>query len=143
MSVFSNKRMLVIIASRYFVSSHKRFLHYGDCAIYLARRPFCSCGLLHQLQYLDYDLATIIFPNFEKDNRTQETGKRKNKNKKETAGAMAILEKVFGPIQKPGFEELKMDYDDYNKILESRFTKKTFPNGFRRLKTWLRKKISK
>lgn len=143
MSVLSNKYRLSVIVSRYFVPSHKKILHYGDCAIYLAQRFFCSCGLLHQLQYLDHALATIIFPKFEDELYYQDRGKKKKKSKKETAEAMAILEKVFGPIQKSSFEELKMDYDDYNKILNSCFTKKTFPYCFQRLKAWLKKEVSK
>jgi hypothetical protein len=69
-------------------------------------------------------------------------GTRKNKkSKKDIAKAMKLLEDIFGPIQKPSFEELKMDYEDMKKILDTLFTKKMFPGGFRRLEKWLQGEV--
>jgi hypothetical protein len=129
--------------ARYFVASKKQFLHYGDCEIYLARKPFCGCGLLHQLGYLDYTLASIIYPQYEDEGYLQHNGKRRKKNNKKDAAALELLEKIFGKIESPSFEDLKYDYDDYKKILNNCFTKKEFPSGFSRLDNWLKKKVAR
>lgn len=142
MKIASEIHKVKILIQRYWVECKKQFLHYGDCEIYSARRPFCSCGLLHQLRYLDYALAEIIFPRFSEDLYYQDMGsKRRKKNKKEITEAMKILENVFGPIQKSSFEDLKMDYDDMKKIMDTLFTKKMFPSGFRRLDKWLQGEV--
>lgn len=123
------------------MSGKKQILHYGDCEIYCAGKPFCSCGLLHQLHYLDHSFAGIVFPKFESDLSLQTNGKRR-RNKKQEAEAMAILESVFGKMEPPSFLDLKWDYDDYKKLLNNCFTKKEFPRGFNRLDYWLKKKVA-
>ena len=146
MNLLSEKSKMATLVTRYFVKIHKRFLHYGDCQIYVADRPFCSCGLLHWLRYMDYTLAKIIYPKFEADSCLEATGKKNirltKKRKEEYEQSMKILESVFGPLNRPSLEELKMDYDDMYKVLKF-FPKKAFPGGFRRLKKWLEKEIAK
>ena len=143
MNVVSQSHALSVIIARYFASSKKQFLHYGDCQIYLARRPFCGCGFLYQLGYLDHALANIIYPKYEKELYLQDTGKVYKRNRKEEAKSLALLEKVFGKIDPPSFEDLKYDYDDYKKILNNCLTQQNFPKGFKALDSWLRKAVAK
>lgn len=158
MNIASQSRNLNTIISRYFVSIHNQLLHYGDCEIYLGIRPFCGCGFLHLLGYLDYNLASIVYPQYENDLYLQDTGKKRRKNKKKDAEAKDILEKVFGKIEDAetkdilekvlgkidsSFEELKYKYNNYEKILNNCFTKKDFPQGFRRLDNWLKKEVAR
>jgi hypothetical protein len=143
MKIASEIHKLTTLIKRYWVEGKKQFLHYGDCEIYSAHRSFCSCGLLHQLRYSDYTLAEIVYPRFTDDLYFQDIGSRKKKkSKKETAEAMKLLESVFGPMQKPNYEDLKMDYDDMSKILNTVFTKKMFPGAFRRLENWVKKEVT-
>lgn len=145
MKIASEIHKVEVLIKRYWVECKKQFLHYGDCEIYSARRPFCSCGLLHQLRYLDGVLAEIIFPKYWDDLYYQDMGSRQKQKKKDKKGveeAVKLLESVFGPMQKPSFEDLKMDYDDMKKILDTLFTKKMFPGGFRRLDKWLRDEVA-
>lgn len=135
MNLESSKYTLKIIAERYFVKSKKQILHYGDCEIYAADRPFCSCGLLHQLNYLDYTLAKIIYPKFEDDNYLQASGIKRPKARV-SKKTLKMLEKVFGPMPAVNLEELKMDYEDYKKVLISSFGTKAF---IRRLDYWFKK----
>lgn len=145
MKIQSEIYKLGVIKSRYFFASKKQLLHYGDCNIYAGRRPFCGCGLLHQLNYLDYNLANIIYPKYQDDEYLQFHGKRPIKKKsQEEIESLKLLEKIFGPIKtKYSFEELKMDYDDYKKILKAHFTKKLFPICFGELKKWLHNEVAK
>lgn len=144
MKIISEIHKITMLISSFFVESRKRFCHYGDCEIYRARKPFCNCGFLYKLNHLDYTLASIIYPQFMDEMYIQDMGeRRKNKPKKETAEAMKLLEEVFGKIQKSSFEDLKMDYDEMFKILNTVFTPKMFPSGFRRLDKWLREEVKK
>lgn len=146
MQVHSETIKLKALITSYFWQSKKCFLHWGDCNIFSADRPFCSCGLLHRLHHLDYTLANIVYPKFESDMYLQDTGKRYRKSK-ETASQKAarqILEDVFGPINvKASLEDLKWDYDDMKKVLNTLFTKKMFPSVFKRLERWLQKEVAK
>src|SRR5581483_12173158 len=117
MSIAYQASVLSRIIIRYFDKSHKQIIHYGDCSIYLADRPFCGCGFLHQLYYLNSSLATIVYPKFEKDNYLQATGKKLIKSKKKEAETLAILESVFGKIDPPTISEIKYDYDKFKAVL--------------------------
>lgn len=148
MKLIAEEKYFSILVNRYFVKSKKQILHYGDCNIYAADKPFCSCGLLHWLRYMDYTLVGIIYPRFENDCWLEATGRKRRrqtkKQREEQKSALEILESVFGPLNKerPSLEEIKMDYDDINKILKF-FKKKDFPGGFRRLKRWLEQLVSR
>lgn len=123
----------------FFREDLKRFCHCGDCRIYSATRPLCDCGLLYRLSHLDYTLTTVIYPEFEAELYIQETGNKKppKQSKKQMAESMKLLEEVFGKIEKPSFEALKMDYDEMYKILDTVFSPKMFPSAYTRLKKWL------
>ena len=144
MNIASEVYKISMLVKSFFVESRKRFLHYGDCEIYRAERPFCNCGLLYRLNHLDYTLANIIYPEFENDVCLQETGSRRKKKitKASQKEALELLEKIFGPRHKPSFEELKMDYDDMHKVLNTLFTEKMFPSAFRRLEKWIQKEVN-
>lgn len=73
----------------------------------------------------------------------QDIGEKRKKPKKETAKAIKLLEGIFGKMQKSSFEDLKMDYDEMFKILNTVFTPKMFPSGFRRLDKWLIEEVKK
>lgn len=144
MQVASEVYKLGILIKRYWVESRKQLLHYGDCEIYSAQRPFCSCGLLHQLGYLDSTLASIVFPKYWDDLHYQDIGshRQKKKSTKKMAETMKLLESVFGKMEKASFEEIKMDYDDMYKIIDTYFTKRNFPSAFKRLDKWLQKEVT-
>lgn len=60
------------IKNRYFrpVIANKDgiIVHYADCDIYQAKEIYgfapCTCGLLHDLNWIDFRLAEKIYPNF-------------------------------------------------------------------------------
>jgi hypothetical protein len=143
MKIESEIHKLKKLIGSFFVESKKRFCHWGDCRIYSATRTFCDCGLLHRLNHLDYTLAEIVYPEFIDEMYIQDTGSRKKKPKKETDEAMRVLEEVFGKPQKPSFEELKMDYDDMHRVLNTVFSPKMFPGAFKRLDKWLRNEVKR
>jgi hypothetical protein len=70
-SMNENKK-LTEIRNRYFRSVIKRkdglITHHGDCDIHNAKEIYgfatCTCGLLHDLQWINYRLAEKIYPNF-------------------------------------------------------------------------------
>jgi hypothetical protein len=137
----SNK--LDTIKDRYFFLSKKSVLHYGDCDIYQATRPFCSCGLIYQLNYLDYDFASIIYPKYSDDSYLQDHGKKRRLNKKKDAENKKLFEEVFGILEPPSFEDIKQSYDSYNKALSICFMPKEFPGAFKRLEKWLIKQVER
>jgi hypothetical protein len=145
MNVHSEITKLKNLAKSYFRRDFKRFCHFGDCRIYSSQRPLCDCGLIYRLNHLDCTLASIVYPDFEDQLYTQETGKRKKRkiSKKEMAESMKILEEVFGKIEKSSFEELKMDYDEMYKILDTIFSPRAFPAAFKRLEKWLTNEVKK
>jgi hypothetical protein len=143
MNIHGQTTTLSKIIARYFVSSRKAILHHGDCDIYRADRPFCGCGLIHDLNYLDFTLAEIVYPKFMDDAYLQQHGKKKRRNKKKDAECIALLESVFGKIEPPCLEDIKLDYDDLSKILDICCTKTSFPSAYRNLKKWLHKKVSR
>lgn len=142
-SITSQSYLLNIIKDRYFCSSKKNFIHYGDCDIYQANRPFCSCGLIYQLNQIDYDLASIIYPKYANDSYLQDHGKRRRISKKEEAENQKFLESIFGKFNSPSFEEVKYDYNFYEKVLFNCFRKKEFPGAFSRLNKWVREQVNK
>jgi hypothetical protein len=92
---------------------------------------------------MDSTLAGIVFPKYWDDLYYQDMGSRKKKkSNKEVAEAMKLLESVFGKMEKPSFEEVKMDYDDMYKVIDSYFTKRSFPGAFKRLDKWLQEEIT-
>lgn len=144
MQVNSEINKLKRLSELYFAESKKQILHYGDCKIYKADRPFCDCGLLYRLDHLDFTLASIVFPNFNDDVYLQETGKKPPKREtKEQKESMRILEEVFGKAERPSLEILKMDYDDMYKVINTLFTPKMFPSAFKRLDRWLKQEAAR
>lgn len=145
MNIHSEINKLKTLIKSYFREDHKRFCHFGDCRIYSGTRTLCDCGLLYCLTHLDCTLATIIYPDFEAELYIQETGSKKypKQSKKQMAESMKLLEEVFGKIEKPSFEELKMDYDEMYKVLDTVFSPRMFPSAFKRLEKWLAAEIKK
>jgi len=145
MNIHAEINKLTTLIKSYFVAQHKRFCHYGDCRIYSATRSLCDCGLIYRLSHIDCTLASIVYPEFEEELYIQETGEKRARkvSKKERAEAMALLEKVFGKIEKSTLEELKMDYDEMFKIIDTVFSRRMFPGAYKRLDKWLAKEIKK
>lgn len=137
MSVFSQTRRLDKLRKRYFCQSIKELNHSFICRIYRADHAFCDCGLMHDLELLDFTLASIIFPNFEKHLAIQEGRDNVVAGPEEQAEAKKVLEEVFGPLNHPEMDEIKYEYDDMKRILKNVFKKKHFPMAFRRLDAWL------
>jgi len=137
-------RLKTLIKS-YFREDFKRFCHYGDCRIYSVTRPLCDCGLLYRLGHIDSTLARLIYPDFEDQLYLQETGKMKHpkQTKKQIAEAMKLLEEVFGKIEEPSFEEIKMDYDEMYKVINTVFSPRMFPAVFKRLEKWLANEVNR
>lgn len=60
------------IKNRYFRKTIKRpegmITHHGDCKIYQSKETYgmapCTCGLLHDLECLDWEVAELIYPDF-------------------------------------------------------------------------------
>lgn len=140
-----NIKIIENIKKRYFCHRKKEFLHFGDCSIYSAGRPFCSCGLLHELGWLDFNFSMMLYPKFEADDYLQTMGKKKPK--KETVNqkkAKELLEQIFGKIGlRQSFEDIKFEYDEYKKILKSILSKKECPGAYKRLNLWLTKELTK
>lgn len=145
MNFHAETSKLKSLVTSYFRGDLKRFCHCGDCRIYSANRPLCDCGLIYRLGHIDHTLAAIIYPEFDMELYIQETGKKKypKYNKKKMAEAMELLEKIFGKIEKPSLEALKMDYDEMYKIIDAVFSPKMFPAAYRRLKKWLADEVRK
>lgn len=141
--VTAQSTLLDTLKNRYFSFGRKGFVHYGDCDIYQATRPFCSCGLLYQFNHLDYYLAEIVYPDYSNESYLQDHGKKRRANKKKEAEAQKLLDAVFGKIDPPTFEEIKEDHDLYSKVLDSCFTKKEFPSAFKRLEKWVMQQVKK
>ena len=92
-------------------------------------------------------MAGIVYPKFWDELYLQDTGewpkKNNRKRKKEMEEGMKILEEVFGKLKRPSLEEIKMEYDDMYKALNSVFSPRMFPSAFKRLEKWLKDEISK
>jgi len=131
---FSEKHYLYEIRKRFGI----RTRHFGDCKIYRANKPFCDCGLLHDLQHIGFDLAKIIYTPYEKDLAKEEGAKKLTaKERKETE---QILEDVFGSIPKPTLIEIKYRYDEMKKLIRDAYGIYRVPNMKRRLDYHLKKK---
>lgn len=141
--VTSQSTILDTIKNRYFSYSKKSLIHYGDCDIYQANRPFCSCGLLYQLNHLDYYLAEIVYPQYNDDGYLQDHGKKKRINKKKEAETKKLFEAVFGVLEPPALEDIKDDYELYKKVLNACFAQKEFPSVFKRLDKWIVTQVNK
>lgn len=54
---------------------HKRYgnplMHHGDCSIFRADLPVCTCGLLHDLIPMDIEAQKTIYSGIEKDWETE------------------------------------------------------------------------
>lgn len=114
------------IRDRYFraVIAHPEghLVHFGDCETHRAMEMYkyapCTCGLLHDLRYIDHSLAMKIFPNMEKDESKQEAMVPGHRywtgppSEEERAEMKAILDKTFPPENRIGptmeeYEELE------------------------------------
>jgi hypothetical protein len=147
MSIHSEINKLLHIRRRYFCGGAVR--HHCDCRIYASnkhgqRGAFCDCGLLHDLNSLDFALSDIIFEDFEKDYHLQETGKPVTeltpKTIEEKAACMKILEDVFGPTPVPELEEIKEQYNDMERVLSIVFSE-DYPDCMKRLEVWYEKRL--
>lgn len=88
------------IKDRYYreVIGGKMVTHFGDCRIYSAE-AFCSCGLLHELDYINLFLADAIYPNYNEDILIQEK----------------ITETFYGSGIEPTWEGDEKEYEDLKK----------------------------
>lgn len=152
MSVWSQINIAAEIKSRY---SHtcldlkKNITHHMDCRIYAVndhgqRGKLCDCGLLHDLNILDFGLAEVLYDKFTDDLYLHETGKEKKeptkKEQREYKKSMKILEEVFGPITFD-LEDTKEQYNDMEKVLKAVFpSKKEYPGCYERLENWFKNK---
>lgn len=111
------KKTLNTIFNRYFFQN--KVLHHFDCNIYRRQDVcFCSCGLLHDLEYLDdYDLMTLIFPDYHKHFYLQENQRDIEDESPEDLQmreeeCSKLLSEVFGPIKVDKFfrEEKLAEY---------------------------------
>lgn len=41
--------------------------HLFDCDIYDANKPYCSCGLLHDLRAMNENLVQVLYPDYNND----------------------------------------------------------------------------
>lgn len=123
--------------------------HLFDCRIYTARKRFCDCGLVYNLQHLEFALANILYPDYEIDLAVQEgrppssVRPKTKKQKQAQKEALELLEKIFGPITKPDMEQIKYEYDTMKKIISQSFTKKRFRRAYERLDEWLDNELAK
>lgn len=144
MNNLTYKWKIASINRRYFVSipnnKNSSVRHFADCNIYAVKRRFCSCGLIHDLQYLDFALAKIIYEKYEKDLTIHEG--RKNLSKRKQEECIKILEEVFGKFKKPNIEDIKEDYDLYKKLLKTTWSKAIYPQVFNRLELWLKEQLA-
>lgn len=82
--------------------------HHADCQIHRAIEVYdhatCTCGLLHDLRYIDSELALKIFPNFFDDDARSEMGKDYG-NSFRMAEGVAFLENI------PEFAQMSVEND--------------------------------
>lgn len=131
-----NARLLERMKQRYRTREEDgktRFLHDGDCRIYQAWCPFCSCGLLHDLAPISasHDVDDLL-PGYEKQHAEQALAQSNFRNieyKAETLDKiMAPLRKVVEGREDPAAKELaaflkkhdddKAELERLNKIFE-------------------------
>jgi hypothetical protein len=63
-----NQEKLERLKNRYgFVKNSKIIKHYGDCGIYNAFCPVCTCGLLMDLEMFTELEKLEVYPDYEKD----------------------------------------------------------------------------
>lgn len=99
MSFYNMKAAYEKIKSRYMRSSG-HVGHHGDCHIYRADYPHCSCGLIHDLNWIRHPEA--VYDKFVKDHVISEGGTWKEdhefteEEKKKSAEEMKLLEGLFG-----------------------------------------------
>ncbi len=59
---------------------HRRYgaplMHHGDCSIYRADLPVCTCGLLHDLMPMGIEIMRANYPGIEKDWETEAAWKK-------------------------------------------------------------------
>ncbi len=116
--------------------------HFGDCSIYRACPPndfaFCSCGLLHDMNSLDFELAKIIYPKYQRDWEIQwhqtdideESPEQKVKRGEDYEKNLKLLYEIFGtPTEEESKEERKERYKEW--ILKE--FGDSFPNAIERL----------
>lgn len=127
---------LLKIKHRYFKPQYG-IVHKGDCEIYRCKEnygySFCSCGLLHDLKPLDWELCLAILPSYEEDLAKQEPEPPTAATQEE---CKRILEEAFGKTKEPTYEDRHHDYLIYKKALEIVFGDE-FPEVYARLHSWL------
>jgi hypothetical protein len=80
------------IKDRY-ASRGKKVWHHGDCAIYRADSPHCSCGLIHDLKVLPE--PQLIFAEFWRDDCISEGGDPDYKPSAEQKAEMEAIMQSF------------------------------------------------
>lgn len=141
MNIWTDLNNVSRIRSRYFHGYINEITHSMDCSIYShdghgQRGHFCDCGLLHDLRWIDYGLAEVLYEKYEQDLYLHEIGEKKPKvNIEEYEKTMKILEAAFGPVEKSTKEDIEEQYDYMKKVLRGVFPD-DFTNGYKRLDAW-------
>lgn len=138
MSFAYTVKRLLQVRGRYFVSAIGEICHHGDCRIYKAREDsqFCDCGLIHDLEVIDFGLAKVLFKDYAEHMRIQE-GLPPVQDEKEYEECKRILEETFGPIYSSS-EEVRYCYGEMKRLLSTTFSEEEFPNCYARLEDWLK-----
>lgn len=142
----SDVRGLSILHSRYFRSNEIR--HFFDCYIYAESKPYCSCGLLHDLElYISsWELTNILYPKYERDvilkyqniDIESATTEQLEELQKRQTECQQILTEAFGEFRPLAKKEAQEQYDVYKSLILNEF-KDEFPGALKRLDSWLQK----
>jgi len=112
MNIWTQLNHVGNIRSRYFHGYVNEITHSMDCSIYSCnghgqRGYFCECGLLHDLRWLDFGLAEVLYGKYEQDLYLHEIGEEKPEiNLEESEKIIKLLEDTFGPCENLTKEEI-------------------------------------
>lgn len=149
MSIWSNINKVQEIRTRYFRTSKDDVNHCFDCSIYSCnshgqRGAFCDCGLIHDLIWLDWSLAVVLYKDFEEDYYLHQTGEKVPELTKERIEeqneCIKILEEVFGKATLPELVDIEEEYRDMKKVFEAVFPD-DYPDCYNRLELWREDKL--
>lgn len=106
--------------------------HFGDCRIYKAIKPYCSCGLVHDLMPLSF--PEVIFPKFYEDMAISDgLDEEEYKQLKIDPGIKDTIKEVFGDPQDPGpyeIESLQGELNAISDVIEIDTSKVDMPKMF-------------
>jgi hypothetical protein len=132
------KMALEAIKNRYFRPVMARqeglLVHHGDCHIHQSKEDCgmcpCTCGLLHDLQWLPTSVIDKIYPKFQDDQSksltTWEQEQEINDRPPDYEGLQGLLDQVFGPQPEVTQEEWDAYYEEQKydwRVIESVFGK--------------------